>query len=302
MTAAPTVEVVASPDVLGECPLWHGDHGELFWVDIDGRSIRRWSPSTGSSAVRRLPGRPGSMAFTDDPDTLLVAMEHELVWFHWPTGTITPWLGLEEPGTGNRLNDGRTDPAGRFVVGSMHENVGERRFSGLLHQVEGSGSARVLRRGIGVSNGTAFDPEGGLAYFADSLTGRILAFDYDVGDGTRRNERLLFDYSAVPGAPDGACVDAEGCLWSASVHGWAVIRLTPDGHLDRRIELPVQRPTMPCFGGADLSTLFVTSIGGEASTAPPDGVTAVEQGSVVALSTGVAGIPEVPFAGTAPPG
>ncbi|MDH5520513.1 MAG: SMP-30/gluconolactonase/LRE family protein, partial [Acidimicrobiia bacterium] len=218
----------------------------------------------------------------------------------WSTATVTPFVPLEEPGTGNRLNDGRTDPAGRYVVGSMYENVEERRFTGLLHQIEADGTSRVLRRDIGVTNANAFDPERGRAYFADSFTGRILVWDYDVEAGERTNERVLFAYGEVPGSPDGACVDADGCLWSASVHGWAVIRITPDGRLDRRIELPVQKPTMPCFGGPDLSTLYVTSIGGDATSPPPDGITPVVEGSLLAFDVDVQGIPEIPFAGTAP--
>ncbi len=303
MTESVAVEVVGPPNRLGECPLWHERLGELFWVDIEGRRIHRWNPTSETGSARDLPGRPGSMVFTADDDTLLVAMEHELVWYHWPTRSVTPWVELEEPGTGNRLNDGRTDPAGRFVVGSMFGDVEARRFSGLLHQIDGDGSTQVVRREIGVTNANAFDPVLGRAYFADSFTGRILVWDYDAASGTRTGERLFFDYGAhndVPGSPDGACVDADGCLWSASVHGWAVIRITPDGRLDRRIELPVQKPTMPCFGGSDLSTLYVTSIGGDATSSPPDGITAVEEGSLLALDVGVRGIPEVPFAGPVP--
>lgn len=240
------------------------------------------------------------MVFTEDDDTLLVAMEHELVWLHWPTGTVTPFVGLEESGSGNRLNDGRTDPAGRFIVGSMYEIVAERRFTGMLHQVEADGSSQVLRRDIGVTNGNAFDPALDRAYFADSLTGRILVWDYDADAGVRTNERTLFTYDGIPGSPDGGCVDADGCLWSASVHGWAVIRITPDGRLDRRIELPLQKPTMPCLGGPDLSTMYVTSIGGPATSPPPDGITPVAEGSLLAFDVDVQGIPEVPFAGTVP--
>lgn len=300
MAVSPVIEIVAPPARLGECPLWHGGQGMLYWIDIDGRRIHRLNPSSGSVATRGLEGRPGSMVFTDDDNTLLVAMEHELVWYQWPAETITPFVALEEPGTGNRLNDGRTDPAGRYVVGSMHENVDERRFTGLLHQIEADGSSQVLRRDIGVSNANAFDPVLGRAYFADSFTGRILVWDYDVDAGIRTDERTLFAYDNIPGTPDGACVDTDGCLWSASVHGWAVIRITPDGRLDRRIELPVQKPTMPCLGGSDLSTLFITSIGGPATSPPPDGVTPVAEGSLLALDVNVQGIPEVPFAGTVP--
>ncbi|MDH3295027.1 MAG: SMP-30/gluconolactonase/LRE family protein, partial [Acidimicrobiia bacterium] len=86
MISKPTIEVVGFPAALGECPLWHDEQQQLFWVDIDGRSVHRWDPSTGTSSLRNLPGRPGSVAFTPDPDVLLVAMENELCWLHWPSG------------------------------------------------------------------------------------------------------------------------------------------------------------------------------------------------------------------------
>jgi sugar lactone lactonase YvrE len=298
MMSTPSIEVVGFPAALGECPIWNGDRQELYWVDIDGRSVHRWHPATDQASVRNLPGRPGSIAFTTDPDVLLVAIEHQLAWLHWDSGELTAWLDLEPPGTGNRLNDGRTDPAGRFVVGSMFERVDAGRTTGILHQIEGDGHATAVRESIAVSNGIAFDPLHQRAYFADSPTGLIWVWDYDVDHGRRSNQRVFFDHRDAPGVPDGACMDSEGCYWSASVHGWSVIRLTPDGAVDRRIALPVERPTMPCFGGPDRQTLYVTSIGGSQSSPPPDGVTPAEPGSLLAVDVGgVEGIAETPFAG-----
>ena len=93
-------------------------------------------------------------------------------------------------------------------------------------------------------------------YFADTVTEVVLVFDYDPASGNCANPREFFDYSKIPGWPDGACVDADGCYWSASVFASAVVRITPDGHLDRRVELPIERPTMPCFGGHNYETLL----------------------------------------------
>jgi len=104
---------------LGECPLWSPDNGRLYWVDIDDRLIHRFDPSAGRDEQRQVPGRPGSLARTTDPSRLLLAVENEAAWFDWETGGTTPWLRLESAGTGNRLNDGRTDAVGRFWVGSM---------------------------------------------------------------------------------------------------------------------------------------------------------------------------------------
>jgi sugar lactone lactonase YvrE len=235
---------------------------------------------------------------TTTPGLLLVATEHELVWFDWATGVTTPWLELEPGGTGNRMNDGRCDPAGRFVVGSMSEDTAAGRTTGILHRIDAAGAATTMRTGVGVSNGIAFDPARRRMYFADSPTETVWVYDYDAGTGEYRDERVFLDYGDLDGKPDGACTDADGCYWSASVYGWAVIRVTPDGAVDRRIPVPVEKPSMPAFGGADLTTLFVTSIGDGGSKPSAPGRNGVAAGALLAIDAGVQGVPEPAFAGS----
>lgn len=280
---------------LGECPVWDDRLGRLLWVDIDGKRVHRFDPSTGIDDDLALPGRPGSIAMTADPARMLVAMEYELLWLDWDGAAITPWLQLEEPREGVRLNDGRCDPAGRFWVGSMNVRTAERRFEGMLHRIEPDGTATTLRSQIGVTNGLAFAPDGRTMYFADTLHETVWAYDYDPDSGAPSNERVFVDFSELPGRPDGGCVDETGCYWIACIYGWAVARITPQGAVDRIIELPVELPTMPAFGGPGLETLFVTSIG------PRDGRTLnpgqQDPGGLFAVEPGVRGIPEPVFGG-----
>ena len=290
------IEAVSpSPAVLGECPVWSGLEQALYWADIDGRAIFRLDSVTGATSSRSLPGRPGSFVLTTDPNRLLVASEHELVFLDWTTGETEHWRQLEEAGTGNRLNDGRCDPAGRYVVGSMFADTSAGRSTGALYRVEPDGQAATMRSDIGVTNGLAFDAERGRMYFADTPTEQVLVFDYDLDTGHASNERVFFDYASLPGKPDGACVDADGCYWSASVYGWAVIRVTPDGMIDRRIELPVQKPSMPAFGGSDLSTLFVTTIGQGGTVPSEPGRDGFQPGDLLAIDVGAQGLPEPVF-------
>lgn len=284
-----------SPARLGECPVWSPDENVLYWIDIDGRKIHRYDPSTGSQQVREMPARPGSLALSSDPNRLLLAMEHELVWVDWDSGATSGFLTLEPPATGNRLNDGRCDPAGRFVVGSMFADTRAARMTGLLHRVDASGVAETLGRGIGVANGLAFDPTLGRMYFADTFTDRVVVWDYDEASGRRGNERTFLDYSELPGKPDGACVDVDGCYWSASVFGSAVIRVTPAGKIDRRVELPVLMPTMPAFGGSDLKTLYITSIGTRQAGTGQTANGGFVGGETLAVDVGVQGIQEPLF-------
>lgn len=291
-----TIEAVGhAPAALGECPVWSELEQALYWADIDGRAIHRLEPSTGVTSSRAFPGRPGSFVLTTDPNRLLVASEHELIILNWATGETARWRQLEEAGTGNRLNDGRCDPVGRYVVGSMYADTSAGQWSGALYRVEHTGDVTTLRSSIGVTNGLAFDPERGRMYFADTPTDCVLVFDYDLDTGEATNERLFLDYSELPGKPDGACVDADGCYWSASVYGWAVIRVTPEGVVDRRIELPVHKPSMPAFGGTDLSTLFVTTIGAGGTVPSEPGRDGFQPGELLAIDVGVQGRPEPLF-------
>lgn len=279
---------------LGECPVWSAAEQKLYWVDIHGQRIHRHDPATGANEAVETPARPGSIALTDTPERLLVCMEVDAGYFDWATQSWEPFATLEEGGTGNRLNDGRTTPAGDMIVGSMFHRAQDRVFSGLLHRMRPDGSFDTIRRDIGVTNGQAFSPDGLTYYFADSLNNTVWVYDWDADAGLPTNERTFVEFGGdLPGSPDGACVDADGCYWVACVNGWAMARLTPGGAVDRIIELPFEKPTMPAFGGADLDTMYVTSIstGGSKPASPGQR----DPGGLFALDVGVRGIPEPLF-------
>jgi L-arabinonolactonase len=291
--------VLPARSQLGECPTWSSTEARLYWVDIDGRAIHRYDPATGLDEQRPAPGRPASLALTGEAERLLVAIERRLAFLDWQSGTWNDWTVLEAEALRNRLNDGRCDAAGRFWVGSMSDPAiavgGTRPATGQLHRVETDGTAVTVRSGIGVSNGLAFAPDGQTMYFADTHLDTVWAYDYDLSTGETTNERVFLDFTQLPGRPDGACVDEAGCYWVACVYGSMVIRVTPTGAVDRRIRVPVEKPTMPAFGGPDMSTLFITTIGGgdshEIDPAQPDA------GGLFAVDVDVRGLPEPPFVG-----
>ncbi len=284
--------------LLGECPVWSGRDRCLYWIDIDSQLVYRYDPDPdpdlGRCEHRLLPGRPGSLALTHDADRLLVSMEHQLVDLTWSTGQVTPRAVLEDDDVVTRLNDGRTDPAGRFWVGSMDDPAYNGRRAGSLHRVDPGGS-EAIQSGVGVSNSLAFSPDGSVMYWSDTTRDLVWAYDYDVSSGLRRNERVFLDFATLPGRPDGACVDEAGCYWVACVYGWAVLRATPKGDVDRIVELPVQKPSMPAFGGSDLGTLYITSIstGGSIPLDPGQPLA----GALLRMVPSVKGLPEPLFAG-----
>lgn len=290
--------VLPARALLGECPIWSPDDDRLYWIDIDGRAIHRFDPATGSDEQRAVTGRPGSLALTASPGRLLVAIEGRLAILDWTSGEWTDWVPLEPEGVGNRLNDGRCDPAGRFWVGSMFEPAAAGKFTGILHRVEPDGTAVAVRSEIGVSNGIAFAPDGRTMYFADTHRDTVWAYDYDVESGEATNERVFLDFEPLPGRPDGAAVDEDGCYWIACVTGAMVLRVTPAGAIDRRIPVPVTKPTMAAFGGPRRSTLYITTIGGGGyhQVDPSQ----IDAGGLFAVETDVRGMPEMPFAGGPP--
>lgn len=278
---------------LGESPVWSADEGLLYWVDIDGCAIHATDPVAGVDRSWSLDGRPGALARTDDPSRLLVAVENELAWLDLSSGAVTSWVTLFDPIPGVRLNDSRCDPAGRFWAGSMYDPTAANRFDAFLQRVSPEGSFTTVRDEVGCANGLAFSPDGSVMYWAETLRGVVWAYDYEVESGERSNERLFLDFESLPGKPDGACVDETGCYWVACVGGGAVARITPRGDVDRVVDFPVIRPTMPAFGGPNLETLFVTSIGVRDPELDGPGA----HGAVFAFEPGVAGISEPKFAG-----
>ncbi len=299
MATSPSIDaLVNEPTILGECPVWSAAAGVLWWIDIEGQRLHRTDPATGADDTAELPGQPGSIGLTADPNVLVMAMAHQFGTFDWTTRAFSPLLDLEEAGNGNRLNDGRVDPAGRFVVGSMWADTAAGKTTGSMYSItrtDGELTSTVLFDGITVANGVGFDGDRGRMYFADTPSDQVSVFDYDVDSGACSNRRAFADLTGTGGKPDGACVDADGCYWAAAVYGWAVLRFTPDGAVDRRIDLPVQKPSMPAFGGPGLDTLFVTTIGAGGTVPSAPGKDGVEPGALLAIDAGVTGRPEPIF-------
>ena len=305
---APQIDVVLPIRArLGECPLWDDRQRVLWWIDIDSRRIHRTDPATGADEVCDIDGRPGSIVLTSDSGRLVAGVEHAIVDIDWPTGDLTERVVVEhDDARPTRLNDGRCDRRGRYWVGSMHDPDVSGIFAGGFYRIDpgDDGPDRVhtlIRGGVGITNGLAFSPDGRTMYWADSPRRTVWAYDYDADSGERRDQRVFtrFGGSGAPGYPDGACVDADGCYWSACVTAGHVARFTPAGDLDRLIETPMAWPSMPAFGGDDLSTMFVTSIGGDGGVAATD-PTDPMAGALVAIDLsgeGITGMVEPRFAG-----
>lgn len=248
--------VVRGADRLGETPLWCERTGRLWWLDIERPKLQSFDPATGRhEAVGIDCAYLGTQALTRSGERLL-GRDLELVTRSDETGEVRPFATVES-GFDNRLNDGRVDARGRFWVGTMDNAL--TRPNGSLYRVDPDGGVARIAGDVIVSNGIAFSPDGRTLYFTDTRRYRSWAFDLDLDDGVVTNRRLFADHSATGERPDGACVDVDGCLWTAFFAGGRIVRHRPDGRIDRTIPMPVTNPTCLCFGGPDLKTLYVTT-------------------------------------------
>ncbi|MGY8996076.1 MAG: SMP-30/gluconolactonase/LRE family protein [Alphaproteobacteria bacterium] len=285
----------AKADV-GECPMWHQGEQRLYWVDASAGSIHRFNPETGENESRLLSQPCGSFGFREKGG-LVGAFKDGFGFLDFESGTLEVTAPVEAERPDTCFNDGRVGPGGHFYAGTMGSPIRLDKLDHAFYRFDPDGRITKLVDGMGTSNGLAFSPDGKTLYHSDSLpvVRTIWAWDHDPTTGAIANRRVFVDTHHMPGRPDGGCVDAEGFYWSALVDGWQVARFDPDGKLERVLSIPVQKPSMPCFGGPDLDTLFVTSIG-NGGTVPmaPDQPLA---GGIFACQPGMKGLPEPMFSG-----
>ena len=280
---------------LGEAALWCPRDQVLWWADIDGCALRRFDPATGRDRSWPMPSRIGCFALRESGG-LVVALENGFHFYDPESSKLEAIVDPEADKPGNRFNDGTTDPVGRFIAGTMP--MGPREPVGSFYRLWPDRLCEKLFDGLTVTNGCAFSPDGRVFYCADSVTHirTIWACDYDPASGAIGDRRVFVDTHGLAGRPDGGTVDADGCYWMAGVGGWQLVRFTPEGVVDRIIELPVEKPTKPAFGGADLDVIYVTSIGGGLTVGTEE--RQPQAGGLFALRVpGVQGLPQPRFAG-----
>ncbi|MDA7417453.1 SMP-30/gluconolactonase/LRE family protein [Xenophilus arseniciresistens] len=281
----------------GESPVWHAGEQALYWVDIPGRAVHRWSPAQGHRHWR-CEEMPACLAATATPGRWIAGMESGLFALALGDDGLaqpTRLAAVAHAAPAMRFNDGRCDREGRLWAGTMCLDMAAGIRAGAWYRFgAGDGALPPQLTDFIVPNGLAFSPDGRTMYVSDSHPSvqAIWAFDYDTDSGTPHNRRLFVDMTALPGRPDGAAIDVDGGYWICGNDAGLVHRFTPDGRLDRSLPVPVKKPAMCAFGGARLDTLYVTSIrpAGDLSDQPL-------AGGVFALRPGTQGIPEPAFAG-----
>lgn len=262
---APTVTIaVATPSLLGESPVWHPREQVLYYCDIPACTLNRFDAATGELSHWTFDSEIGSCAPMLDGGILLASRDG--LWRFDPAAGERALLAPPpyDPKV-ERFNDGKCDPQGRFWAGTVREPR-DPPLAALYCFDRGELTKRA--NGIAVSNGLAWSPDGRTMYWSDTQTHRIFAFDFDGSSGALSARRVLVEFplrqpdqplAVYGGRPDGAAVDAEGNYWVAMFEGQRLLCLSPQGVTLREVPLPVRCPTMPCFGGPDLQTLFITT-------------------------------------------
>ncbi|MBA1158110.1 SMP-30/gluconolactonase/LRE family protein [Microvirga mediterraneensis] len=277
---------------LGECPIWDADEQALCFVDIKGRALHRFRPATGEHVVMPMPEEIGCIGFRKGGG--FIAGFRSGLWLLDPQGRCESKLADNpEDQRTSRFNDGRVDPAGRFLAGTIDEPKDGGKAH--LYRYDSRGLA-TLASGILTSNGVAFSPDGRTLYHSDTPTFTVWRYAYDPVSGQATNKDLflrLQPTEADRGRPDGAAVDAQGCYWTALFEGGRIQRYAPDGRLLAEYPVPARCPTMVCFGGTDLKTLFVTSARTGRSVDELEAFP--HSGSLFSMPVDVPGLPETRF-------
>jgi len=262
---------------LGESPFWHPQEQTLYWVDITGRKVLRANVYMGTVDAWDMPSEPGCIAPAASGG-LVIALRHGVFRARNWGGALEPIAALPYDPATVRANDGKCDALGRFWIGTIDEPKAAR-AAALFSLDCRAGRTPLVQRHAGdalTGNGLAFSPDNQTLYWADTPSHVVHAWNFDLQANALSKHRVFqqlppkpsgwqFDASAAPGTrgyggrPDGAAVDAQGNYYVAMYEGQRVCQFAPDGRLLAEYPTPAACPTMPCLGGEDLKTLYVTS-------------------------------------------
>ena len=280
---------------LGEGAVWDVSRQLLYWVDIEGRNVHVFDPGSGRDRAIAVGDYVGTVV-PRSRGGVAVTLGRTFAGLDLDTSSVSVLAEPEAERTrpGNRFNDGKCDPRGRFWAGTMA--VAETPAEGRLYRLDADGSVHEMLQGVSISNGIVWSAAADRMYFIDTPTREVAVFDYDDATGRISNRRVAVRFPDGHGWPDGMAIDAEGQLWIAEWDGGCVSRWDPErGRLLRRIELPVARVTSCAFGGPRLDEMYVTTawsrLDDSARRAQP------AAGGLFRVDAGVRGTPTFAFAG-----
>ncbi len=243
--------------LVGEGPIWDDEHQVLYWVDIMSNKLYAYDPAQDENRAFDIGQHVGTVVPRASGGVML-AVYQGFAAFDLEAEDLTLINDPEADLPGNRFNDGKCDPAGRFWAGTMaYEN---QNTQGNLYRLDTDLSVHKMLGDIGISNGIVWSLDHSTMYYIDSPTYTVKAYDHDVDTGDIKNERVIIDVPREVGLPDGMTIDAEGMLWVAHFGGARVCRWHPErAEILQTITLPASQITACAFGDQDLDTLYISS-------------------------------------------
>lgn len=281
-----TRRVIDFPMKVGESPTWDDRTGDLWLVDILAPAAICLR-ADGKTDRYEMPADIGCLGLCENGQ-VVVGLRTGVHILDPETGNLEFLCNPDGGRPYSRLNDGKIGPDGHFWVGTRDETVPQT-GNARLYRVAPDGTFTCEADGLLTSNGLAWSADGRRMYHSDSSGLFLQAFDFDPTKGALGAPERLHDFKPEEGRPDGGATDIDGFYWSAGVQSGGVNRLSPAGDVVEVYKLPVTSPTMPCFGGPDLRTLYVTSLSTDYSGA-------FETGTLLAFDVDVAGVPVHRFA------
>jgi sugar lactone lactonase YvrE len=291
--SAVNYNIVSSQNYLcGESPVWMSKTKTLCWTDIDGKTLHKKHMQSKKILNFKMSGKVSCIA----PNTsggFIAAMDHSILNLDSEFNILSTVTTIKNGNSSWRLNDGKADRSGNFFwVGSIYLPRDKKHAA--LWRLSSDGKMKKILRGLTTSNGLAWSPDGSTMYLSDSWESTIWKYDYNQKTGDISNKRMFFTTNKNQGRPDGACVDSLGHYWFAGFDGGRILRISPEGELNKEILVPMKRPTMPAFGGSKMNTLFITSFGG-ISNPTLSKANALMDGNIISLQLDVRGFEETPF-------
>ena len=243
---------------LGEGPVWDDRTACLYWVDIVQSQLLIYDTMKPAASTNMsitpyvssiVPRQLGGIALT---------LQDGFYAYDLQRRKLTLLAGVEADAADNRFNDGKCDPSGRYVAGTM--SMSDQQASGALYQLDTDLKVRRLIPDVSISNGLAWTEDGSTMYYIDTPTRQVMAYDYDLATGAIRGGRAVIEFPEDQGFPDGMTIDTEGMLWIAHWGGWQVSRWNPTtGRKLSFIPVPASQVTSCAFGGPNLDQLYITT-------------------------------------------
>jgi sugar lactone lactonase YvrE len=240
---------------LGEGPFWDSKKQELYFVDISNKQVLIFAPSSNSVEAITFDQEIGAVLL--DQNSELIVAARDGLYAATRDGDLKTLLAPIDFGDSSiRCNDAKCDANGRIWVGTMAFDFKQGAAS--LYSFDSENLKEILSD-LTIANGLGWSPDQKTMYFIDSLTSRVDSFDFDLASGAISNRQPFVTFSDPGVIPDGMTTDEDGGIWVALFGGSAVRRFDSAGKLTHTVSVPATQVTSCCFGGPDMSELYITT-------------------------------------------